>query len=246
MLFKALPGIYAPLRALAARIPSQCAACHAWPAQRVCSACVARFSQPAARCRLCALRVPNGVDACGECLRRTPVLDACLAAVDYAYPWAGALADFKFRGDPGWTHALAGLLRGAPGAGDALDAADRVLPVPLSAERLRERGFNQSALLAACLAGHRADAHTLLRLHHTEAQSGLSRKERLRNLKGAFAVEPARAPSLRGARVVLVDDVMTTGATLEAAAAPLRQAGVAHITGLVLARTQRGQAAPAA
>lgn len=237
MLFKALPRIFRPLRALAARIPSQCAACHAWPAERVCQACVARFAQPAARCQRCAVRVPEGVDVCGACLRKPPVLDACLAAVDYAYPWAGALSDFKFRGDPGWAHTLAALLRGTPGVGPALAAADRVLSVPLSAERLRTRGFNQSALLAQHLASSQADAHTLLRLHSTDAQSGLPRAQRLRNLQGAFAVEPALAPGLRGQRVVLVDDVMTTGATLEAAAMPLRQAGAAHITGIVLART---------
>ena len=119
----------------------------------------------------------------------------------------------------------------------ALDAADRVLAVPLSTERLRERGFNQSALLARQLAGTKVDCHTLLRLHATEAQSGLPRAQRLRNLRGAFAVEPARAASLRGQRVVLIDDVMTTGATLHAATLALREAGVAHVTATVLART---------
>ncbi len=237
MLFKALPRIYHPLRALFTRIPSQCAVCHAWPAERVCNACVARFAQPAARCQKCALRVPDRVSVCGACLRNPPALDACLAAVDYAYPWAGVLSEFKFQGNPGWTSTLTTLLRSTPWVEPAIESADRVLPVPLSADRLRERGFNQSALLAQRLAGARADTRTLLRLHATEAQSGLPRAQRLKNLKGAFAVEPLRAPALRGQRVVLLDDVMTTGATLEAAAIPLREAGVAHITAIVLART---------
>ena len=174
---------------------------------------------------------------CGACLQTPPSFDACIAAVDYAYPWADALAHFKFRGDPGWASALATLLRSTPWMEPALDAADRVLAVPLSTERLRERGFNQSALLARQLAGTKADCHTLLRLHATEAQSGLPRAQRLRNLRGAFAVEPARAASLRGQRVVLIDDVMTTGATLHAATLALREAGVAHVTAAVLART---------
>ena len=237
MLFKALPRFSRQLHAIAARVPSQCAVCHAWPAQRVCNACVARFAQPATRCERCALRVPAGVAVCGACLRNPPALDACVAAVDYAYPWVDALAEFKFRGDPGWTNTLGALLRSTPWAEPALEAADIVVPVPLSTERLRERGFNQSALLAQHLAGAKTHTRTLLRLHATETQSALPRAQRLHNLRGAFAVEPLHAAALRGQRVVLVDDVMTTGATLEAAAQPLRQAGVTHITAIVLART---------
>lgn len=237
MLFSGLTGVSRRLRSWGDALPSQCAFCHAWPARRVCNACAARFAQPAHRCGRCALRVPPGVAVCGACLRAPPLLDDCLAAVDYAYPWAEALAEFKFRGDPGWAGALASLLRDIPGMTAALEAADCVLPVPLSSERLRERGFNQAALLARRLAGPKADNATLLRLHATEAQSGLPRAERLRNLRGAFAVEPARAGAVAGKRVMLVDDVMTTGATLQAAAEALRAAGAAHVTAAVLART---------
>jgi ComF family protein len=225
------------LHAIAARVPSQCAVCHAWPARRVCDACTARFAQPASRCGRCALRVPAGVTVCGACLRNPPILDACLAAVDYAYPWAGALAEFKFRGDPGWTDTLATLLHNTPRVQAALDAADIVVSVPLSTERLRERGFNQSALLAHRLAGAKAQLNVLLRMHATETQSALPRPQRLRNLRGAFAVEPMHAEAVRAKRLVLVDDVMTTGATLEAAAQPLWHAGAAHVTAIVLART---------
>lgn len=239
MLFQALPRISRQLRALVARVPSQCDVCHAWPAQRVCNACVARFAQPATRCGRCALRVPAGVAVCGACLRNPPAVNACLAAVDYAYPWADALAQFKFRGDPGWTGALAALLRSTPWVEAAMENSDIVLPVPLSTERLHERGFNQSALLAQRLSGTKTRTQILLRLHATEAQSALPRAQRLINLRGAFAVEPAHAAALQGRRVVLVDDVMTTGATLEAATLPLQQAGVAHVTAVVFARTGR-------
>ena len=237
MFYKMLTGASGRIGALIDHLPSQCAVCHAWPSQRVCNACVMRFAQPATRCQRCALRVPTGIAVCGACLQNPPSFDACIAAVDYAYPWADALAQFKFRGDPGWARALATLMRSTPWMEPALEAADRVLAVPLSTERLRERGFNQSAVLARQLAGAKADCHTLLRLHATEAQSGLPRAQRLRNLRGAFAVEPARAASLRGQRVVLIDDVMTTGATLHAATLALREAGVAHVTAAVLART---------
>ena len=223
-------------RTLAA-LPSQCALCHAWPARRLCEACVARFAQPRPRCRRCALPVPTGVAECAACLREPPPLDACLAAVAYAYPWSGCLASFKFQGEPGWARPLALLLRSAPWVEPTLEAAELVLPVPLSATRLRERGYNQALLLARALAPAKTQARLLLRLRDTPPQSTLDRATRLRSVAGAFAVEPLQAAQLRGRRVLLVDDTMTSGATLHAAARALREAGATTVTGLVVART---------
>jgi ComF family protein len=235
------------LRQLLARvnqgIPSQCAVCHAWPAQPVCEACVTRFAQPCPRCTTCALPVPAGVARCGACVVQAPPLDRCLTAVTYAYPWSGCIGRFKFQQSPGWAGTLATLLRSTPWAEHALERAHRVLPVPLSADRLRERGFNQALELARRLAPHKTDPHLLLRIRHTAAQSQLPRAQRLRNVAGAFAIDPLRSDALRGQRVVLVDDVMTSGASLFAAAAALRAAGAAHITALVLARTDAPDAA---
>lgn len=222
---------------LLARLPSQCAVCRAWPSRPVCDACVARFAPPTARCGSCALPVPEGVSRCGDCVKHPPPLDACLAACTYAWPWPDAIAAFKFRGEAGWAGPFATLLRSAPWVEPALEACDVVLPMPLAPGRLRERGFNQAHELARRLAPSKTDATLLLRTRETPAQSGLSRADRLRNLRGAFAVEPLRAEKLRGRRLVLVDDVMTSGASLFTAAEVLRLAGAAHITAVVLART---------
>lgn len=223
---------------LTTALPSQCAVCRAWPAQALCEACVARFAQPRPRCRSCALPVPQGVERCGACIKQTPPLDLCLTAVAYEYPWSGLVARYKFGASPGWSQALALLMRSTPWAEPALDAADLVLPMPLSRERLRERGFNQARELTRHLAPGKVRADVLLRLHDTPAQSSLPRAARLRNVRGAFGVAPGREREIDGRRVLLVDDVMTSGASLHTAAQALRAAGAAHITALVLARTE--------
>jgi predicted amidophosphoribosyltransferase len=108
----------------------------------------------------------------------------------------------------------------------------------MSASRLRERGFNQAYELAKHLAPQKADAKSLLRLEHAVHQVGATRAERLAQARNTFWIAPNRIPSLQGQRVVLLDDVMTTGATMFEAARTLRKAGGAHITGLVFARAQ--------
>jgi ComF family protein len=165
-------------------------------------------------------------------------LDLCLAATGYEWPWVDLIARYKFQQQPGWASPLATLMRSIPSAEDALDGADWVLPIPLSTHRLAERGYNQSWLLARALSPAKADAHLLLRTRDTPSQRTLPRSERLTSLIGAFAVEPLRAAQLRGKTVLLIDDVMTSGASLHTAARVLRQAGVVQVNALVLARTE--------
>jgi ComF family protein len=222
---------------LAAALPSQCVVCHAWPAQPVCETCVARFAQPRPRCRRCALPVAAGIAECGHCLDNSPPLDACHAAVSYQYPWSKLIAQYKFNGQAGWARSFAVLMRSAPWIEPALEQVQLVLPMPLSAQRLAERGFNQALVLARALAPAKTDPGLLLKVRHTPAQTVLDRKDRLGNMKGAFAIDPLQAAQLRGRHVALVDDVMTSGASLFSAAQALRQAGAARVTALVLART---------
>jgi ComF family protein len=230
--------LFSALPALLRRVPSQCAVCRAWPSRPVCDACIARFAPPAERCATCALPVAAGTAHCIDCRRQPPPLDGCIAACAYSWPWPGLIGDFKFRGEPGWAAPLATLMRSAPWAEPALERADLVLPMPLSPARLRERGFNQAFELARRLAPGKTDTGLLIRTRDTPAQSGLTRAERLRNLQGAFAIEPLRAAQIRGRRIVLVDDVMTSGASLFSAAQALRTGGATHVSAIVLARTE--------
>jgi len=169
-------------------------------------------------------------------------LDRCLAAVDYAYPWDDLIARFKFRDEPGLAGMLAERMLAAPGAEDLIAGSDWLVPVPLKAQRLTSRGYNQAWELVKALRARLTHAppglaDALVRLGDAPDQHSLARDQRLRNLRGAFAAAPQRVAALRGKRVLLVDDVSTTGTTLQSAALALRQAGVARVQGLVIART---------
>ena len=225
------------LHRLVDHLPSQCRVCHSWPAHAICDDCVSLFAQPLPRCQTCALPLPAGMVHCGACLKNPPPLDRCLAAVAYAYPWSGLVAEFKFRDQTGLARSFAALMRAAPWVEPALDAADMVVPMPLSRNKLAQRGYNQAHLLARELSAAKTRTDLLLRIQDTPAQHTLKRAQRLSALDHAFAIEPLLAGRVRGAHVVLVDDVMTTGATLHAASRVLRASGASHITGLVLART---------
>lgn len=122
---------------------------------------------------------------------------------------------------------------------DALEGADALIPIPLHAHRLRKRRFNQSFLLARALShssGLPVEPHMLARSRPTPSQGGLSAKARRRNVAGAFMVREAAKPFVQGRRFVLVDDVHTTGATLQACARVLKRAGAEDVTAITLAR----------
>jgi ComF family protein len=167
--------------------------------------------------------------------------------VSYAYPWSDLISSYKFGQDPAWAAVFASLMLQSPGMAGALaqlQATDWLLPMPLSAERLQSRGFNQAWELLRALASQsgtpgQSDARLLLRIRDMPSQASLKRQARLKNVKGAFVVDPLRAPLLAKRRVLLVDDVMTSGASLFGAAQALRDAGAAEVSGLVFARTEQ-------
>ncbi len=226
---------------LLAAIPSLCAVCRGWGAQTICGACTARFAQPVPRCTHCALQVPTGVRVCGACVVAPPFFDGALTGVEYAHPWSALITQFKFHEAIDLAPALAALLQvaqqrvGAP-------LPHLLLPVPLSPQRLRERGFNQAWELTRRLGSAlktKADAGLLLRLKDSPHQLALPPEKRAANVRGVFAVEPLRRAELGGLSVAVIDDVMTTGATFNEIARVLKQAGAARVEAWALARTPR-------
>lgn len=221
------------------RLPSQCAVCRGWDRQLLCAACVARYAPAVPRCPRCGLRLAVAAAGCGACMAEPPPFDRCIVGCDYAFPWDRLIADFKFNGHVELAAPLAQrLLDALRRDGEALPAW--VLPVPLSPQRLAERGYNQAWELARRLAhGLRcqADAQWLQRPLAGTHQAELGLAQRRRNVEGAFVPDLRRRGSLQGQHVALVDDVMTSGATLREAAAALRRAGAARVDAWVLART---------
>ena len=214
---------------LDAVLPPRCLGCGArdrW----LCADCADRLPPlPAAHCRVCAASLP-GVAVCPACYRRRPSFDKVAAPYLHHGLARDLVHALKYRGHRHVAPILAGAM-----AGVAPPDVDVVIAVPLHRGRRRERGFNQSELLARAAAGRlglplRLDA--LRRERPTRPQVELAHDERAANVLGAF-VTPAR---LEGTRVLLVDDVCTTGATLDACAAALKRAGASEVDCLVATR----------
>jgi ComF family protein len=177
------------------------------------------------------------------------------AAVDYAWPWDRWVQRLKFENGLDLADPMAALCAKAwldhpPQAQAEIAArtvATLVVPVPLSARRLRQRGYNQAWELARRIAARldlpaRADA--LLRLKDTRAQTEIGLLEREANLADGFAAEPRALPMLAGRSILLVDDVLTTGATAHAASLALRQAGAGRVDVCVFALTPPPSSGP--
>jgi ComF family protein len=225
---------------LAQRIPSQCVVCREWDRHTVCGTCISRFTASRTRCVQCACVVSDGVTRCGSCLLHPPHFDSSCAAVDYAFPWDTLVLRLKFHAGLDLLPALVQCMLQAQAVQTAPPTMGLVLPVPLSPQRLRERGFNQAWELARRLAsqlGCQAQAQLLLRVRDTPAQMSLNKAERESAVRHAFAVDPLRRRQIAGQHITVVDDVMTTMATANEVARTLKQAGAKTVHLWCLART---------
>jgi len=214
-------------------LPPRCGGCRrvgAWLCDR-CRASIRRLEEPL--CRRCGAEVASPRSDCG-CRVRLPALTRLRSAVAYEGPAEKAIHRFKYEGWRRLSRPLALLLAERLVVEGV--AARWVVAVPLHRDRVRQRGFNQSELLAAdlrrMLALDAADGE-LVRTRSTPPQVGRDRRSRFENVKDAFAWRGAR---LRGEPIMLVDDVATTGATLNACAAALNGAGSGPVTGVSIAR----------
>jgi ComF family protein len=213
----------------------------------LCAACDAMlWNEPRLRCAVCAVPLAGArhgtrgpLYRCGPCRDAPPAFDATLALADYRTPLDLLARGLKFRARLALGAAFAQRL--AQEAGDALDPAGRpdlLVPVPLSRQRLIERGYNQAweiaRPLARALATH-ADASLVRRTLHTAPQSRLDSDTRRRNVERAFAL----TKPVRDLHVGVVDDVMTSGATLDALAHLLKTAGARRVTNFVALRTPK-------
>ena len=188
-----------------------------------CDAELPRLAQP--RCPRCALASAHG-ETCGRCLAEPPPYDATVAALAYAFPADVLIHALKFRGELALAPFLGALLF------QGMTQTDFLIAVPLSSEGLRERGYNQAVEIARA-AGRPIELELCTKQRHTAQQMQLPWSERRRNVRGAFSC----ARRLDGKSIAVVDDVMTTGATLAEIATTLKAAGAVRVENWVVART---------
>lgn len=237
-------------RLLELLLPCHCVLCGAGGPALLCAGCHAQFFAAAvARCPVCANPLPPPPAApaasrpqqlpCGRCLATRPAFDATVVAAGYALPVDRLVLQLKFGGQLALARLFAGLLAEAVQSGAGHLARPALLcPVPLGLQRLSGRGFNQALEIARPLGkalGIAVHARLAVRVRDTQAQSSTAHGARHANIAQAFAI-PERA-LVEGRHIGVVDDVMSSGQTLQELAATLKRHGAARVTNYVFART---------
>jgi ComF family protein len=198
---------------------------------RFCNACIADLPRNLHCCACCGESLPAAAPRCGRCLQKQPLIQSTLAPFRYQAPIDQLILAHKRGGDLAAGRALAGLLAAAA---QHQEAPIALVPVPMHVARLRERGFDQVLMLARDVGKIRnlSICDVLVRVRDTPSQGGLKRLERKKNIRGAFATKTSNLP----AHVALIDDVATTGSTINECALVLKRAGVQRIDAWVIAK----------
>ncbi len=206
----------------------------------LCDACLDDLPwHDAPHCPQCGL-LSNGL-LCGNCLNATPSSDATLALFTYDYPLDRLLQHYKYQQSLSFAKTFASLWLDKPpanitGSQDRKPEIDLIIPMSMHKDRLQQRGFNQALEIARLISKHRQiklDYTSCQRTRLTPPQASLPLNERIKNIQGVFQCDK----NLQGLNIALVDDVMTTGASLNELAKTLKQAGAAHVECWVIART---------
>ena len=208
----------------------------------LCAACQADLHVNQGSCSCCAIPVSAHNETknnlCADCLKRAPAFDNSFSAYIYAQPLEWMIQQFKFNGNLALGSVLAKLMTEHLGKYDNNALPQVLIPMPLHHMRLKERGFNQSLILAREISkifNVPVDNKSCRRIKNTEHQTGKTAKERVQNLKGAFVFENKNAYQ----HVVIVDDVVTTGSSVSELAKTLKRNGVARVDVWSLARANK-------
>ncbi len=217
-------------------LPQHCELCAVTCKDRLlCGACTGALPRPGPSCPVCALSSANGV-LCGACLVHPPPYAATIAAYLYTFPVDRLMQALKYHGHLALAEWGALAILEERQRRQPLPTPHRIVAMPLSSERQRERGYNQAFEIAHVIARHTGIASlpgAVRRVRATPPQAALPWSERASNVRGAFSCND----DLTGLDIAVVDDVMTTGASLGELARTLTKAGAARVENWVVART---------
>jgi ComF family protein len=213
----------------------------------ICVSCETELPWLGDHCQTCALPLSASGLTCGQCLHQPPAFKQVIAPWTYGFPIDSLITRFKHNSKWPYGHLLGELLAQSlqHRFDDDLARPDALVPVPLANGRLRKRGFNQAQMLARWLSAELdipSDERLLVRPRDTDAQQDLNAQARQKNLRHAFALTADASP--KGRHLALVDDVLTTGATAQAIARLLMDAGARQVDVYCLARTPKPGESP--
>lgn len=223
-------------------IPTRCCVCHATGHHNLanlCMACQSNFPCIPHQCARCALPLAGPENRCGHCLKQPPTFDLAFSALLYQPPVSALIHRIKQGKDQTALPLLASIFCERANSFFAWpdERADAIVPIPLHWRRYLNRGYNQSLTLAQQVGRQLAlpvETGVLNRIRHSKAQQGMTRAQRLRNLNSTFTANRSKATDKV---FILLDDVITTGATMNAAAKALKAAGATSVIAWSLART---------